>query len=168
MFNQPFFNDRFYRHNRSNYTNDERQRQRLYQEEEVSSLDSSFNADKPYFFEKVQKMNQKSNVKYQQYEGKEPETEISLSESELDKIDEILEKIIYFNQDKKQKYKSLVEQTFETVKNQFVGRLKQEFESLFDLFENYSEFSIFEELVQKFQDNKSDYEMDQTTENIKK
>ena len=161
------YDDGLFLHSQSYYSGDESQEGGIYRDSEESFLDFTMYDDKPYLFEKLKKMTRKCNVKYQQNKGKEPETEICLSESELDKIDEILEKINVSNQDKKQKYKSLIEKTFEAVKIQFLGRLEQEFEDLFDFVENYSEISLFEELVQKFQDNKSEYEMDQSTQNTR-
>ena len=166
MYNDPFFDDVFYLGDQSYYSGEEIEDHEIYPDEEESSFNSSFSANQSYFSKKIKMMTQKCNVKYRQYK-KKSKTDIFLSETELDNIDEILEKIMISNEEKKQKYKSMIEKTFEDVKIQLLGRLEKEFESLFDLVDNYSEFSLFEELVRKFQDNKSEYEMNQSTQNFK-
>ena len=136
--------------------------------DDIDSDDSVF-----YISDNLRKSTVKSNTKYTQNNPKYDDTNKYLlpSELDLDRIDQLLEKIMISNEEKKNEYNTRAQNIFEDVKNQLVKKLQQIFESLFDLLNNFSEYSLFGELIRKFQDHKNDFEMDknpETTRNLSK
>ena len=89
---------------------------------------------------------------------------INFEPGELDQLDEIAERVITTFAEKKEKMHNSIQTSYQKIKKKFTTFLDKCFEEVYDLVNHHSKYNYFEQFVSRFQDAKSDYEMEETEE----